>query len=172
MIMKFINSLLLLAILFASVNISKAQVNTLSELIADEGNNQTLNQSESIEQLALGNVPTAYVLNNDILKSKPSKPNRIYVDTKSIDFDWNKIGDLSGVSILVIQMNDKSDLDQVIDLKRFASLTNLKYLYFRSSIELCTGSSDTVCEKQVISKMIKGKPSKGLSIVYSIESNQ
>ncbi|MCB9223283.1 MAG: hypothetical protein R2780_09305 [Crocinitomicaceae bacterium] len=170
--MKNLISYSAISIFFISIqgfNFCFGQVENLFVMIEKESKEpQSL---YSLEDLTLGVVPTNYVISNELHDKGESKPIRLYIDMNSLNFDWNKIKNSGSIEVIVIQINQSSELSIKIDIGQFKKFESLKYIYISSSIELCSLPDDINCEKSEVEKLISGKL-ENVKVVYTAESNQ
>jgi hypothetical protein len=143
----------------------------LNELISAP---TTSNSTNSLQQLSRGAVPTIYLKQGLESTTDPqNKAVRIITDIASINQLYQQNQLYKDVELILIQIENESDLNWAFNANSLSQFENLKYLYISSSIALCEPSiENTNCEKEKINSFISGELSSSITLVYSSEVSE
>ena len=122
-------------------------------------NQRVLNSdSQHVADLIYNTQPAVYLTTNDI-KEYGDNPTTIYTDISALVQLKSTTLMSDSIEIIIIKINNKSELNSTIDLSAFSNFNNLKYLYFTSSVNIASDD---------ISKMIKNYTG-SYSIFYKVQ---
>ena len=122
-------------------------------------NQRVLNSdSQHVSDLIYNAQPAVYLSTNDI-KEYGDNPTTIYTDISALVQLKSSTLMTDSIEIIIIKINNKSELNSIVDFSTFSDFSNLKYIYFTSAVNV---NSD------VISKMIKNYTGT-YSIFYKVQ---
>jgi hypothetical protein len=143
----------------------------LNELITPS---TTSNSTNSLQQLSRGVVPTMYLKLGAISNVDPQvEMIRVITDIASISELYNQNSQFKNIELILIQIENESDLNWKLNANYLNQFEKLKYLYISSSIALCEPSiGNTNCEKEKINSFLSGELSSSITLVYSSEVSE
>ena len=145
----------------------------LNELISlNESENPSL--VNSVKELSQGSVPSIFLKEGNINLTDPNKtPLRIITDAESISSLYISNQLFSQVEMIIIQINESSDLTLEVNLASLSQFTSLKYLYFLSSINLCGNQpNNSDCEKTALNNVLNGSTLSPILVAYTSEVSE
>jgi len=154
-------------------NLNAQNVHQLESLL--QSNSESLvTSSDYLKKLTHDLVPSVY-LNQGELKvdSETGTPIRVVTDVKSIErlYETNTLFD--NVVMIIVQVNDESDLNKVLKAGSLNHFSDLKYIYVSCSFEFCQDSSEReACEKNKIKSILDGELSTPTTIVYTANQSE
>jgi len=163
--------LFLVALFFFSSTLFCQKIRRFDAAFIDSSNSEN---PYSFQDLSRGFVPTTY-----LKQGIPSNINiqnqsvRVITDLETLHQLYIQSTNFSNVALILIQIEDESNLNWTLNINSLNQFTNLKYLYFSFSFELCTAqNSNEFCIKEYINSHIDGEFSTPILIVYSSEVNE
>lgn len=163
------NSFVLLLMFGSLTMVGNAQqtVNKIDDILESAEHSNLLKLSKGI-------VPSLIAHNGQQkLTEEIGSPIRVITDLKSMDLFYQENEIVQDVEIIVVLINNKSDLDYKINGDLLHHLDKLKYIYVSSSIELCLSNISTeACEKQAVESLLKGDFLPSIKILYSTELSE
>jgi hypothetical protein len=127
-----------------------------------------------LEQLSRGAVPTMY-LNQGVetIIDPQKKTTRVITDIASINQLYNQNSHFKNIELILIQIENVSDLNWMLVVNSLNQFEILKYIYISSSVELCEPSiGGDNCEKEKIKSFISGELNPSITLVYSSEVSE
>jgi hypothetical protein len=127
-----------------------------------------------IQQLSRGVVPTMYLKLGAISNVDPQvEMIRVITDIASISELYNQNSQFKNIELILIQIENESDLNWKLNANYLNQFEKLKYLYISSSIALCEPSiGNTNCEKEKINSYLSGELNPSITLVYSSEVSE
>jgi hypothetical protein len=120
-----------------------------------------------LESLVYNLQPTLYFDNGQLEIVPEASPVRVNTDVSSLSQVINSR--YNQVEILVIRIQNPVDLQMSLQLSGLSAYSNLKYVYFLCSFELCPEKIvEGKCEKEKIANMVNIGDNSGIGIVYSV----
>jgi hypothetical protein len=143
----------------------------LNELITPS---TTSNSTNSLQELSRGVVPTMYLKLGAISNVDPQvEMIRVITDIASISELYNQNSQFKNIELILIQIENESDLNWKLNANYLNQFEKLKYLYISSSIALCEPSiGNTNCEKEKINSFLSGELNPSITLVYSSEVSE
>ena len=120
-----------------------------------------------LESLVYDLQPTLYFENGQIIK-KSGDP-QVKVNTDVVSMAQVGGGQSSNVEIICIRVQSLQELQMQLNLLTLSGYSNLKYVYFLCSFDLCPGGpAGSSCETEKISRMVVPTENSGIQIVYQV----
>jgi hypothetical protein len=143
----------------------------LNELITPS---TTSNSTNSLQQLSRGAVPTIYLKQGLESTTDPqNKAVRIITDIASINQLYQQNQLYKDVELILIQIENESDMNWSLNPNSLSQFENLQYIYISSSIPLCDPSNgNSNCEKEKIISFLSGELCSSITLVYSSEVSE
>lgn len=107
------------------------------EMFYSELNSKNSNSTESnhVKSL-LYNLQESVYINDASIKTYGSNPKNLYSNLKNINFIDDVQINKKNIEIIIIKINEASELNTRLDMSKFSNYTNLKYLYIVSTVQL------------------------------------
>ena len=109
--------------------LSKPNVETSARI----ANGATNLNSNKVRDLITKVQPSIYFYSEDV-KTYGDQPTNLFTDIASLNQVDNSIVLKQNIEIVTIRINNMNELNSTIDLNAFSNFTNLKYIYFISSL--------------------------------------
>jgi hypothetical protein len=143
----------------------------LTELLAAPSISET---TYPLQQLCRGIVPTIYLKQGLPSNVDPQNQTiRVITDIASLNQLYNQNSNFKNIELILIQIENVSDLNWNLNVNSLSQFENLKYIYISSSIELCEPSiGGDNCEKEKIKSFLSGELNSSISLIYSSEVSE
>jgi len=122
-------------------------------------------EGQHLQSLVYDLHPTIYVRNGNLTLPAGNIPECIDSDASSVWTLYEDNPQFNQVELITIRIEQESDLATVLNLDGLQAFTNLKYVYFMCTFEICSSPG---CEATMISQMVQGTGNPDLLILYKI----
>ena len=145
-------------LLAQSTPVKIMEFNSFLNSVNENQKSSTNVEGKHIEDLIINSQSSVYLSEGQV-KTYGDNPSNLYTDVASLAAIKNSSILKNNIEIVVIKINNKSNLNSRIDLSLFSDFSNLKYIYVSSGINVT---------EQEITKMIQNYTEK-YSIFYKID---
>lgn len=144
------------------------ELNEVLSIMKASGDPSVRAEGLHLESLVYDLHPTLFYENGQITGTPEGLPVRVNSDVASMGM-VTTAGNYQQVEILVIRIQSDNDLMFRINLSELSGYSNLKYIFFLSSFEICQDQvSRQDCEIEKISRMVNRNGNNRVLVTYSV----
>ena len=132
-------------------------------------NTAIVNEGQHLQSLVADLHPTLYITKGEFAYYGGDYPVRVECDAASITSLYQPLPSYSGVEIIIIKVKSPAELGAQLDLTRLTTFTQLKYIYFLCTFDVCPEFNQSrTCVENRLSPMLSGPGDATIIMLYKV----
>ncbi|GEM_PF-2997653 len=128
-----------------------------------------VDEGQHLQSLIEDLHPTLYITKGEFAYYGGDYPVRVECDVASVTSLYQPLPSYSGVEIIIIKVNSPAELGAQLDLTRLAAFTQLKYICFLCTFDVCPEFNQSrTCVEERLSPMLSGPGDGALMLLYKV----
>lgn len=132
-------------------------------------NTAIVDEGQHLQSLVADLHPTLYITKGEFTYYGGDYPLRVKCDAASISNLYQPLPAYSGVELIIIRVTSPAELGAQVDLTRLTAFTQLKYIYFLCTFDVCPEFNQSrTCVENRLSPMLSGQGDGVMMILYKV----